>query len=247
MKRVILLLILANLVLYLWRTNNAAPDKNTAPPPSAEEVDQLVLLAEQGSAREQQKSQEQKSPATTPAASGGAEGEKKDSQDPGTVPKPVCYTLGPWIKEDDTSQLRAELALAGVRSGVRKKSVAPVDGYRYLVFLPTSERENAKKIVGELTAKGVKDFYIADKNFVALGVFSIKQLAMDRAEELRKLGYTTAIKEEGTARTEYWFDTVQDNPSAPTLEQRRSMLSAYPHARQATKDCGDIVLPETTP
>lgn len=247
MKRAILLLILANLVLYLWRTNNEAPDKNAAPPPSSEEVDQLVLLAEQGSAREQQKSQDQKSPATTPAAAGGAKGEKKDKQVPGTVPKPVCYTLGPWIKEDDTSPLRAELALAGVRSEVRKKSVAPIDGYRYLVFLPTSERENAKKIAGELTAKGVKDFYIADGNFIALGVFSIKQLAMDRAEKLRKLGYTTVIKEEGTARTEYWLDAIQDNPSAPTLEQQRSMLSAYPHARQAAKNCGDIVLPDATP
>ncbi|MEE8428731.1 MAG: hypothetical protein V3S33_04425 [Gammaproteobacteria bacterium] len=259
MKRAILLLVLANLGLYLWRHYTEVPTTDTLPIPA--DIEQLVLLVERDLAKIQKTEVQETSTEAevepmvsedtiieeVVEAEPEQVSERSVEPEPQPEMEPVCYGLGPLAGKDEAEQLAEKLAQSGVQSGYRTEKKASKEGFKYLVFIPTSDMEDAKKITAELITHKVSDFYIANRKYIAMGVFSDKDYAMKRMNDIKQLGYTTAVREEGTARIVHWLDALQKDPSSLTPAQRESMLSKYPKATVEAKDCGDIALSAAGP
>lgn len=243
MKRAILLLVLANVALYLWRHYTDVPTTDTLPIPA--DIEQLVLLSERDLAMTSEIEASEITTEPEPAVLEGTTVEVADrSEKPESQPelKPVCYGLGPLASKGEADRLAKRLSQSGVQSGYRMEEMAPKEGFKYLVFIPTTDMEDAKKITEELITREVSDFYIADSKYIALGVFSDKDYAMKRMESIKQLGYTAGVREKGSARVVYWLDAMQKDPNSLTPAQRESVLSEYPKAAVEGKDCDDIAL-----
>ncbi len=252
MKRAILLLVLANVVLYLWRHYTEVPTTDTLPIPA--DIEQLVLLAERDLAMTPEIEVPETTTEAEPAVAEDTTVEQAVEEEPEQVAdrsekpesqpelKPVCFGLGPLASKGEADRLAKRLSRSGVQSAYRMEEMAPKEGFKYLVFIPTTDMEDAKKIAEELIAREVSDFYIADSKYIALGVFSDKDYAMKRMENIKQLGYTAGVREKGSARVVHWLDAMQKDPKSLTPAQRESMLSKYPKAAVEAKDCDGIAL-----
>lgn len=116
----------------------------------------------------------------------------------------VCQTLGPFLKKHDVTAVFALLSRNGYVLKVRDGDAREPAGY--WVYLPAMEANEARRIVADLDAHGMKDYYIGKQNYISLGIFSGKDKAERRLMEVKRLGYDAILDQRFRTRDVYWLD-----------------------------------------
>ena len=232
MRLLFLFLLLVNGLIYLWYTFSQQP-VNAAPVAIDTSAPRLVLLSELPPMPE-----EQTLVKSEPAQPGSETQEE-------TTPQKLCYTLGPFMNDEDVSLVTQKLMLSGrpfeKRVSERKEQIG------YWVFIPPFKtRDIAVDKAEELKLLGEKHLYVLKTpekyaNAISLGVFRGKENAKRRFSELKNLGYT--VKMEGRYRQNpvTWLDYTEQSDSQ-TLETQ-DMVGA----QRLQRACEVIASSETLP
>ena len=122
-------------------------------------------------------------------------------------PEPVCQAVGPFMQEADAEAISQKLSATGYPSNLRTGEVRNPAGY--WVYLPAMPRAEARRIVAELDDHGMTDYYIGKQNYISLGIFSGKEKAQVRLEQIKRLGFDPVLDRRFRTRTVYWVDIVQ--------------------------------------
>jgi cell division septation protein DedD len=190
--RVLFLLLLAlNIGGACWIAFARQPVAVT-PSVSDPGVPKLVLLSERDAL-------EQGSTATSATAQQAAATRLDD----------VCLSVGPFQTQSD---MRATLnALTPHVRRIQYRDAKATQSRGYWVFLPAMKtRELALGVARELSAKGVRDYYVVTAgdqlNTISLGLFREKDNADRRRAEITGLGFSPQMIQRTEELPVYWID-----------------------------------------
>jgi hypothetical protein len=122
----------------------------------------------------------------------------------GVETEPVCQTIGPLLNKDDAESISKLLSGQGYQTGIRTDKLRMPAGY--WVYLPAMPAREARSIVADLDANGMKDYFIGKQNYISLGIFSDKGKARVRRDKVQKLGYEAILDQRYRNRTVHWLD-----------------------------------------
>jgi hypothetical protein len=186
MKLLVALLLLANVAWYAWThwLNRPAPAPAAATRPAGP---QLVLAREAPPAPEA---------AARPAAS--------------------CLSLGPFT--DLTDAARAATLLREGELEPRQRTSEGVVWKGYWVALDgLPDRAAADGVIERLRRFGIGDAYAmpgdAGRITISLGLFSERQRALRRMDEVKALGLEPRVSERERSGTVYWIDVDVEPPA----------------------------------
>ena len=124
-----------------------------------------------------------------------------------------CASIGPFATQAD---MRSALnALTPVVSRIQYREAHATETRGYWVYLPaTSSREQALGIARQLSAKGVRDYYVVtagdQQNTISLGLFRDKNNAEKRKGEVTALGFNPELVTRTEELPVYWVDFASD-------------------------------------
>jgi len=236
-RYLVYLLLVANVGYFAWNWFQPRPNPPAVrPAPVPPDVHQLVLLSERptavakrlpgdapdGDGEAQEPAAEVRSEpvaAMEPVASAKAQPQvQQAAQAASTVPaaapaENICQTLGPFLKKHDVTAVFALLARNGYQVNVRDGDTRVPNGY--WVYLPAMQASQARRIVADLDAHGMTDYFIGKQNYISLGIFSGKDKAERRLQEVKRLGYAPKLDQRYRTRDVYWLDV--DGRGTPLL------------------------------
>ncbi|MFQ5642176.1 MAG: hypothetical protein ACE5FQ_00590 [Thiogranum sp.] len=226
MRYLVYILVLANVTYFAWHQYAPAEKpREIRVAPMAPGVEPLVLLAERGESKLQApavvapEAREAVEEVRQPAAAAEAATEEapvveytvpdaEERQDAAVIPDPeperVCQTIGPLLDKNDAAAISAQLSRQGYQPAVRGGEVREPAGY--WVYLPAMPASEARAIVNDLDANGMKDYFIGKRNHISLGIFSSKRKAQARLNRIKTLGYNAVLDQRYRTRTVYWLD-----------------------------------------
>lgn len=219
MKQVILLLVVANLLVFGWQLmrpdepGSAATPELTMPPG----VEPLRLLAEEGAA----------SPSATADEAEFAPVTVDQSTE--LLPNdnvPRCHVIGPFDEALPAEQFGGSLTRFGARPTVREEALREDAGY--WVFLPEQPADQARATLEKLREKGVKDYYLGKTHYISLGIYSNKEAAERRLTEIAEMGFEPVVERRFRTHTVYWLDVREPGPDFIGEEEWSELLAASP-------------------
>jgi cell division septation protein DedD len=194
-RMLFLLLLALNIGVGCWLF--FAPDSAaTALPATDPGVPKLVLLSEQEPATESNAAEL----ASAPESSADLRNDR-------------CSSIGPFATQAD---VRGALnALTPLVSRIQYREAHATETRGYWVYLPaTSGREQALGIARQLSAKGVRDYYVVtagdQQNTISLGLFRDKGNADKRRNEVAALGFNPELVTRTEELPVYWVDFATD-------------------------------------
>lgn len=179
------LLVLANVAWYAW-THWISP-----PPPAlveaATEAPPLVLAREAPAAA---------APRAAPAAAGN------------------CLSLGPFTDLTDSARASTILRESGFES--RQRAAEGVVWRGFWVSLEgVPDRQAAEGVIDRLRRYGIADAYTmpdaGSRNTISLGLFSERERALRRIDDVKALGLEPRLSERERRGTVYWIDVDVDD------------------------------------
>lgn len=188
-RLIFLLLFAANIGVGAWIVLGARAPRPAPPPSHDPAVGALVLLSEREPSGEAQRAEL----ATAPIDVGSE----------------TCASLGPFATQSDMR--RALNALTPLVSHIQFRETQSQESRGFTVFLPAPPtRDEALKLARQLTAKGVRDFYVVTagerQNTISLGLFHDRPNADKRRDQLAQLGFAPTVEERSDTSTQYWLD-----------------------------------------
>lgn len=156
-----------------------------------------------------------------------------------TAPTPpserLCQTIGPFPVRAEADTLAETLTALGREPAIRTSQVEQPSGY--WVYLPSMPRAEARRIIDDLAAKGVKDYFLGRQNFISLGVFSDKRSADMRMQDITSLGYAPRLEPRFHTREVFWIDL--EEPSSERIDdaQWAELLKNRPELRRQPVAC----------
>jgi SPOR domain len=202
MRKVFLVLVLANVVAFIWYGWLRTPAEATHQMSPLPHVQPLKLISELSPA-EKQALNKASAPTPTPAVAAltVAPASQNVIQ--------VCASYGPFPSTEAAQTGFARLQKAG--NQVTQRTVPGKVRLGYWVYLPPfgSHRE-ADAAAKLLKTRGVKDLYVvtdeANRNAISLGVFSDRFGALARQKKIREMGYHPLLSERFRDSPHYWLD-----------------------------------------
>ncbi len=200
-------LLAANLGYCAWSLSQPSKPVIELPPPPPG-VKPLVLIRE----REEQLLRE-----------GGDLGSGMDSD---------CYALGPFQTQADVRRVANAMATTIAQSRQRQEMQTLDRGF--WVYLPAvATREDALNLARELSAAGLKDYYVVTagdrENTVSLGLFKEETNAVRRQAALQALGFDAQITRRREEALVYYFDYRRAEGVVPPWERVVASNSAVTH------------------
>ncbi len=194
--RIVFLLLLAlNIGVACWLY--FAPQSSASQLPATDRgVPKLVLLSEQEHAGEANAAEL----ATAP-------------ESPADISNDTCTSIGPFGTQAD---MRGALnALTPLVSRIQYREAHATETRGYWVYLPAmASREQALTIARQLSAKGVRDYYVVtagdQQNTISLGLFRDRGNAEKRRNEVATLGFTPELITRTEELPVYWVDFASD-------------------------------------
>lgn len=214
-----LLLVIANVVAFIWFGWLQAPTQTTTAATPLPHVQPLRLVAELTPAERHALVKPQAAP---PAAAPDATAS--------------CTSYGPFPDADAAQTGAARLQKDG--ASVTQRTVPGKARSGYWVYLPPfGSQHEAEAAAALLRKRGVKDLYIvttaANRNAISLGVYSDRYGALAHQKTIRQLGYHALVTERFREAPRYWLDA-------------RGAASQLPAASVfADLDQGDVVVGQT--
>lgn len=217
MRTLSLLLILANVLFFIWAqlVDVQVSPLDRARSRSAERPPRIVLARE----------------ATNDAAQEESPAEIRDVAPPSVVPldeqatqaqvaradAPSCTSVGPFPDLPQAAQAQSALRAAGYEPRQRVEQGELWAGYWVSVpDLPT--RAVAEQVIQQLNDQGVTDVYLMpgsgseSTHVISLGVFSDYQRAQRRANQASAIGVEPRISDRRRAGSVYWLDVDLREP-----------------------------------
>ncbi len=202
------------LVLLSERTPHAAAPSASASDMSAPASDSSAPEADPSAPASDPSAPASDPPGTTPPTDATDEAAPPKVAAPAPVPPAAsqaerappttCHAVGPFTEPEAARFAGAELEAAGYRSQPRAGEVRQPSGY--WVYLPAMPAAQARRIVAELDAHGMSDYFIGNQNYISLGIFSDKSKAQARLEQIRQLGFDAVLDQRYRTRKVYWID-----------------------------------------
>jgi cell division septation protein DedD len=125
----------------------------------------------------------------------------------------TCASIGPFATQAD---MRGAInALTPLVNRVQYREAHATETRGYWVYLPaTSSREQALGIARQLSAKGVRDYYVVtagdQQNTISLGLFRDRGNAEKRRNEVAALGFSPDLVTRTEELPVYWIDFASD-------------------------------------
>lgn len=148
---------------------------------------------------------------------------------------PVCQTIGPFPLRTQADEFVNQLIAMGRASTLRSSQIEQPSGY--WVYLPSMPQNAAQRIIDDLSAKGVKDYFLGRQNFISLGVFSEKRSAETRVSEISALGYAPRLEPRFLTREVFWVDLQESSVQRLGDAQWVSLLKEHADIRRQTVAC----------
>ena len=267
MRHLAWLLLLANVGMFVWILTQPEPQvPQYRPLPVPPGVEPLVLLSERavkpGATADAEPHEQHTTPAVqtaqSPADSGAgdadnAAGGGADSVDSSVADQSAgrdeimpdtdkearqvssCQTVGPLLEKNDATKLAAQLSAQGYASHIRTGEVRNPSGY--WVYMPAMPAAEAHRIVAELDAHGLSDYYIGKQNYISLGIFSRKDKAQRHLDEIRKLGFDAVLDQRYRTSDVYWLDVEQGTRPLLASEVWAKIQKQHPDIRVQRVSC----------
>ncbi len=218
MRKLVYILVLVNLAYFAWHQNSPIEKpREMKPVPLAPGIEPLVLLKERPSTEppvmvadeqtdEEQQPVEAAETEAIPVVEYSAPARAEETQDAMVIPQPerVCQTIGPLLDKNDAASISAQLYQQGYQPAVRGGEVREPSGY--WVYMPAMPAREARAIVNDLDANGMKDYFIGKRNHISLGIFSSKRKARVRLKRIKAMGYDAVLDQRYRTRTVFWLD-----------------------------------------
>lgn len=123
------------------------------------------------------------------------------------APAALCLMVGAFASQAEAREFMARLAALDVESFEHPVDLSAGEGY-WVYQRPLANRDEARRRLAELQTRGV-DSYIIPKgeleNGISLGVFTRRDLAEARLEELKRLGLTVELHNIERSYREHWI------------------------------------------
>ncbi len=120
-----------------------------------------------------------------------------------------CRRLGPFPTQADTRNAMAVLTPLTKRIRTRETRATQTRGY-WVYLSAMASREEALGVARELSAKGVRDYYVVtageQQNTVSLGLFRDQGNAERRRAEIQALGLAPQVATRTEELPQYWLD-----------------------------------------
>ena len=213
MRHLIYLLVVVNLVFFLWHAiqGPAVKEAERELPPLPRGARPLVTLEER----------EQAAIEAVTAA-----------QSPGAGMPLACQSLGPFLSTAYLQTARARLEEAGYPSEQRTDKMDVEIGY--WVYLPPMEIDEALEIARLLDSKQDREYYIGKDNLISLGAFKEKSRAEVRLKSARKYGLDPLLEPRYQKRTVHWLDIDGSKIAAGELP---AIMREFPDVRLKARAC----------
>jgi len=246
MKILFFLLVLLNIVFYLWSTGVGKPPETAPEPPAQGSVERIVLIKElpqatrptdalpppspQAASTEPPQPPGGPSPATSPPQA-MAENPVEPAQ-----ATPACQQIGPFATLRKAQVFKAKLKIPAESAKPVKTSAEVENGY--LILYPAAETlPDAKANLKMLKDKGAHDAWLIEQGeyryAISLATTNDKKLAEDAVARYQAKGIAAELKTRKTLADKWWLEiTGEIDPAAlQTLLNR-------PDAGLGTQACG---------
>jgi hypothetical protein len=188
MRIIFALLVLANVAWFAWTHWVERPAEGAAP--ARAEAPQLVLARE--------------APASEAAAR------------PPILPTENCLSLGPFSDLTDAARASTLLRENGLQPRQRAGEGVVWKGY-WVSLEQVPDRRSAEGIIERLRRFGIGDAYsMPDEGSlitISLGLFTERQRALQRMDEVKALGFEPLMAERERSGTVYWIDVDVEAPA----------------------------------
>ncbi len=188
MRVIFALLVLANVAWFAWTHWVGRPVEDAAP--ARVEAPQLVLARE--------------APSSEAAAH------------PRILPTENCLSLGPFSDLTDAARASTLLRENGLQPRQRAGEGVVWRGY-WVSLEQVPDRPSAEGIIERLRRFGIGDAYsMPDKGrqiTISLGLFTERQRALQRMDEVKALGFEPLMAERERSGTVYWIDVDVEAPA----------------------------------
>jgi hypothetical protein len=220
MKILFLLLLLANIALFAWFSQQPVPDNThqlmaAPPPPGVARLQRLQELTEV-----------EQAPRPAPQLA---------------FLEPYCFSIGPIDGVKSGRDLRERLAQRdeGLDLQLRREEYRELSGY--WVFLPPQpSRREAVKLTRLLKDKGIEDFLIVPngpkRNAISLGFFRQRDTSRAHFARVRRLGFSPELEESYRTGERFWLDFTSYN-SNPLPDQLIRKLYDEHRYEVSRRDC----------
>jgi hypothetical protein len=237
-RYLIYLLVIANLAFWAWYPPSPQPmpkDRALSLPPG---VESLVLLRERGAAEVTDLPEAGVLEVSEAVEEAVAPVEEPPSE-PGPPEREVvadrCYSIGPFMAEQDQAAAAASLRRAGLEVKPRSSDVQEPIGY--WVYLPAMPAEESRRVAAALTRQGISDYFIGRQNYISLGAFSAKPAAEERRRQIAALGYEPRLDPRFRTRTGFWLDVLESGASPVPEDFWAEIQARYPEAWRQSLSC----------
>jgi hypothetical protein len=149
-------------------------------------------------------------------------------------PTPTCHILGP-IPKQKTATIIVDALSDDYRVNMRTTDVRQPAGY--WVYMPSMQRGEALRIVADLDAHGMKDYYIGKQNYLSLGIFSDKDKAERRRKQIERIGYDALVDERFRTRQAYWIDIEEQEKPLADSDAWQQIQAAYADLSLQEAEC----------
>lgn len=225
MRWIFFFLIAANVALFIWQVfahpgaGSVQPRSEINAPRSSVDADPLVLLDE-----------------LDPTA-------VHERADKIVVEQPaLCFMVGAFATSEDAQEFIARLAALDVSAFEHPVDLSAGEGY-WVYLEPLSNREEARRRLAELQARGV-DSYIIPKgeleNGISLGVFTKRDLAEARLNELVKMGLAPKLHDIERSYRELWVMLGEAEEVKLDESVWQSLLQENISLRRRQNLCSDV-------
>jgi hypothetical protein len=152
----------------------------------------------------------------------------------------LCYSLGPFTDKTGADEMQAQLKGQGIE--IQRVRLRDVSRTGFWVILPASEsRKEANKHIARLKELKVKDYFLvatgAHENAISLGVFSQKNLARRRVDEMIRLGFVPSMESVALPRKVYWLNWYKDSGKQPDEALFDSLKQSQPSVSKVERSC----------
>jgi hypothetical protein len=230
MRTLSLLLILANVLYFVWSqlidVNVGVLDRapvNVGRPVPAITLAHEQKPAEQPAGESAQERAEELEPQIQAVQPPAVEPLNPAQQEVATAEvadaEPLsCTSVGPFAELPMAEQAQAALQSAGYQPRQREEQAEIWVGY-WVSIQGLPSRKAADAAMKTLRANGITDVYLMPGtdhgNILSLGVFSDLQRAHRRSEDVRSLGLSPQIENRKRSGPVYWLDVELKQPGEP--------------------------------
>jgi hypothetical protein len=150
-----------------------------------------------------------------------------------------CYRLGPFVGKRSVTKALSLLNSRGILALQSSYKDKNKDGF-WVFIPPQSSRRKANEIIGEFKTMGEKHFFLVAngefKNAISLGLFSLRKHANARLDEMKKLGFSPAMRNVNLPKSLFWLDWERD-------PEHHISREVFINLRERYKDIGQVEVP----